>query len=100
MASHELPAIVNFDNLPELRSAGEAYIDGIDAPVFDLARLTVASSAVVALMVAWFRYAHAHGKVVSFVNVPEGVMNIVEVSELTELLPIEASATAHIGGAA
>lgn len=97
MAGHELPAVVNFDNLPEQREAGEAYIDGCDEPVFDLGRLSIASSAVVALMVAWFRYGHTRGKVLRFVNVPEGVMNIVEVSELTELLPIEASAAASVG---
>lgn len=98
MASHELPALVSFDNLVEERSRGEVYIDGSSAPSFDLGRLSGASSAVVALMVAWFRYAHARGKVVSFVNVPDGVMNIVEVSELTEVLPIEAPADATAGG--
>jgi len=97
-ASHELPPIVNFDNLVEQRRAGESCIDGSESAVFDFGRLVVASSAVMALMVAWFRYAHARGKVINFVNVPEGVMNIVEVSELTALLPIEASATATVGG--
>ncbi|HEY5646336.1 MAG TPA: STAS domain-containing protein [Pseudomonadales bacterium] len=97
MAGHELPEAVNFDNLPELRRAGEAYIDSAAAPVFDLHRLTSASSAVVALMLAWFRYSHGRGKVVSFVNVPEGVMNIVEVSELTKLLPIETAGRSVAG---
>ncbi len=97
MTRHELPAVVNFDNLVELRHAGEAYVDDNDTPVFDFHRLASASSAVMALMVAWFRYAHAHGKVISFVNVPEGVMNIVEVSELTDLLPIEVSEDAAVG---
>jgi len=99
VAGYELPVVVNFDNLVEQRGAGEAYIDGSEQAVFDLGRLSGASSAVVALMVAWFRYAHAHGKVLSFVNVPEGVMNIVEVSELTDLLPIEAAVTGAGDGA-
>ena len=98
MTSHALPAIVNFDNLARIRAEGEAFIDATDAPVFDLGRLSGGSSAVVALMVAWFRYAHARGKVISFVNVPEGVMNIVEVSELTDFLPIESSESATVGG--
>lgn len=97
MATHELPALVSFDNLVEERGRGEAYIDGSEEPSFDLGRLSGGSSAVVALMVAWFRYAHTRGKVVSFVNVPEGVMNIVEVAELTEVLPIEASADPTVG---
>lgn len=98
MASHVLPSKVNFENLVEQRRAGEHYIDSTDVPVFDLNQLAGASSAVMALMVAWYRYAHARGKTTSFVNVPEGVMNIVEVSELTEVLPIEASAEATVRG--
>ena len=96
VARHVLPPHVSFDNLVEQRRAGETYIDTTESPVFDLHQLAGASSAVMALMVAWYRYAHAHGKVLSFVNVPEGVMNIVEVSELTDLLPIEASADATL----
>lgn len=98
MPDHQLPPVVNFDNLPAVRAEGESYIDATAHPVFDLQQLTSSSSAVVALMVAWFRYAHTHGKVIGFVNVPEGVMNIVEVSELTDLLPIEASEPATVGG--
>ena len=95
---HELPPIVNFDNLVDERLEGESCIDGSESVLFDFGRLAGASSAVMALMVAWFRYAHARGKVINFVNVPEGVMNIVEVSELTEVLPIEASAEATVDG--
>ena len=58
--------------------------------VVDLAELAGASSAVVALLIAWFRYGHAHGKVVRFLHVPTSIMNIIEVSELAEVLPISA----------
>ena len=55
---------------------------------FDLAGLENASSAAVALLIAWFRYGHAHGKVVRFLRVPAAIMNIIEVSNLAEVLPI------------
>lgn len=92
MTAHFLPDVVDFDNLVAVRSDGEAYIDATEIPLFDLARLTSASSVVVALLVAWFRYGHARGKVVTFTHVPPEVMNIIEVSELDEVLPVEVAA--------
>lgn len=87
-----LPEHVDFENLMAVRATGEEYIDQNDEPVLDLSGLATSSSAVVALLVGWFRYAHTRGKVVRFTNVPAGVMNIIEVSDLTDLLPIGAGA--------
>ena len=87
--AYELPAVVDFPNLVEVREAGKAHIDAAENADFDLSGLTEANSAVVALLIAWFRYAHARGKVVRFLRVPVAVMNIIEVSDLTEVLPIE-----------
>jgi ABC-type transporter Mla MlaB component len=101
--AYELPAVVDFPNLVEVREAGKTHIDGSDPAEFDLSGLTEANSAVVALLIAWFRYAHARGKVVRFLQVPPGVMNIIEVSDLTEVLPIadpEARAEVPAGSAA
>ena len=83
-----LPAVVDFANLVEVREQGRAHIDGAELAEFDLAGLAGASSAVVALLIGWFRYAHARGKVVRFLRVPAAIMNIIEVSDLTEVLPI------------
>lgn len=93
--AYQLPAEVNFTNLMAVREAGERYIDaaddGADGVEFDLSGLADGSSAVVALLVAWFRYGHAHGKVVRYLHVPASIMNIIEVSELAEVLPIVAA---------
>ena len=83
-----LPADVNFANLVDVREQGKAHIDGEEVAEFDLAGLAGASSAVVALLIAWFRYGHARGKVVRFLRVPAAIMNIIEVSDLTDVLPI------------
>jgi ABC-type transporter Mla MlaB component len=80
---------VDFDNLVEIRAAGERHIDASSEPVFDLSGLKQSSSVAVALLVAWFRYAHVHGKVVTFVGVPTELMNIIEVSDLEEVLPVQ-----------
>lgn len=79
---------MSFDNLLTVRSEGEAHIDRSQVTDIDLGGLTSASSAVVALLIGWFRYAHARGKVVRFLHVPVAIMNIIDVSELGEVLPI------------
>ena len=89
--AYELPAEVNFANLVSVREQGKQHIDAAEPAEFDLAGLASASSAVVALLIAWFRYGHARGKVVRFLRVPAAIMNIIEVSDLTEVLPVEAA---------
>ncbi len=83
------PASVGFDGLIALRELGDAYIDAEAEPSFDLSGLAEASSAAVAVLIAWFRYAHARGKVVHFFSVPPALMNIIEVSGLRQALPVE-----------
>lgn len=90
MAVFSLPAEVNFANLMAVRVEGESHIDQTDPAEFDLSLLANGSSAVVALLIGWFRYAHAHGKVVRFLGVPVTIMNIIEVSDLGAVLPVAA----------
>ena len=94
--AYELPAEVNFANLVHLREQGKQHIDGVDVAEFDLSGLQGAGSAVVALLIAWFRYGHAHGKVVRFLHVPAAIMNIIEVSNLAEVLPVAAADAAKM----
>lgn len=72
-----------------VRGYGERHIEACEQPVFDLSGLANSSSAAVALLVAWFRYAHVRGKVVTFEQVPMELMNIIEVTELSEVLPVQ-----------
>jgi ABC-type transporter Mla MlaB component len=106
----ELPSTVNFDSLREVRAAGERYIDqkmdqqtnqqigqqtdslsdqNGDAMVFDLSPLQECNSAAVALLMAWVRYAHAQGKTVVYVGAPADLLNIIEVTGLSQTLPIQ-----------
>ena len=90
MRAYRLPAVVDLDNLMSILAEGETCIDEQHEPVFDLADLKSASFAVLAVLVGWFRYAHGRGKVVRFIHVSPRLMNIVDVAELRDLLPIEA----------
>jgi ABC-type transporter Mla MlaB component len=96
--SYQLSTEVTYANLVAIREAGKSHIDATEEQTgvaeFDLAGLKDASSAVVALLIAWFRYGHAHGKVVRFLQVPAAIMNIIEVSDLASVLPIVAAGEA------
>ena len=74
----------------EYSRSGNPSRESLEATI---AGLENASSAVVALLIAWFRYGHAHGKVVRFLRVPAAIMNIIEVSNLSEVLPIAGADT-------
>jgi len=92
VTAFEIHGQVDFDNLMAVRVEGEQHIEVSEAPVFDFSALENSSSAVVALLVAWYRYAHVRGKVVEFTHVPVEVMNIIEVTELSEVLPLNETA--------
>lgn len=81
---------VTFDNLAVLRGDGERFIrEAPTVPVFSLAGLEGGDSAAVALLMAWFRLARHLGKEVVFVDVPDNLRNIIEVSGLAEVLPVQ-----------
>jgi ABC-type transporter Mla MlaB component len=89
VAPFELPERVDFENMVAVRSAGERHIEDVTEPSFDLSGLKESNSVAVAVLVAWFRYAHARGKVVEFTHAPAELMNIIEVTELSDVLPVE-----------
>ena len=91
VAAFQLPCAVHFDNLGELRQAGESYLDDqAENAVFDLSPLEDCNSAAVALLMAWLRYAHAHGVSVVYAHAPVDLVNIIEVVGLTGTLPVQA----------
>lgn len=92
---HRVAGAVTFDNLMALRHAGEAVIDAADGPVeMQLGELDGGSSAAVALLMAWLRAAARRQIDLSFVDVPPKVRKIVELSGMTEVLPLRPASTA------
>jgi ABC-type transporter Mla MlaB component len=86
-----LPEAVNFDNLAALRRQAELKIDELSAVrtlEIGFGNLSHSGSPAVALMIALFRYAHVAEKTVSFVDVPADILNIIEVSDLSDVLPL------------
>lgn len=82
---------VNFDNLAALREAAERQIEALAEHETLQVRFTStqhSGSAAVALMIAIYRRGHVAGRAVEFVDVPEDVINIIEVSGLSDILPV------------
>lgn len=89
MSPMALPRAVDFDNFRDERARGEAYVDeGGECVEFDLSGLEECNSLAIALLMAWFRYAHARGKSVVYAGAPTGLQDILEVSGLHGVLPL------------
>lgn len=85
-----LPPQITFANIVPLRNDGERFIqDDLETPIFSLADLEVSNSTAVALLLGWFRRAHRLGKAVVFTDIPEDLLNIIRVSGLSEVLPLQ-----------
>jgi len=81
---------VNFANFVGIRALGEAHIDAHEHSVFALDGVRDANSALVALLLAWFRHAHRENREIRFTGATEGLRNLLELTELDELLRVEA----------
>ncbi len=94
LVDYPVSEAVNFDNLAALRKAAEQQIDTLAENQALQVRFTSSQhsgSATVALMIAIYRRGHVSGRTVSFVDVPDDVVNIIEVSGLREVLPLAGS---------
>ena len=87
-ASFQMPERVKFATLRDIRAAGERHIDSARHSTFDLTGLKDCNSAAVALLLAWYRYAHHKSCEVIFVGAPDSLQNLIEVTELDEILPM------------
>ncbi len=83
---------VGFDNLAEVREAGETRIRGFEGECieFDCSGLEEASSVAVALLIAWQRAARAIGKSVVFRGASASLRNIAAFSGLSDILALDA----------
>ena len=84
----ELSGELGFNNVTELELQGRQLVDrAASSPVtVDLAGVTAVSSAGLALLISWLRYARQQGAALSFVSVPENLLGLARVSGLDHLL--------------
>jgi phospholipid transport system transporter-binding protein len=77
---------LSFKNVPELILMSQDYFNNSDGLDVDLADVSRADSAGVALLIEWQRLAQMQKKSISFFNVPSQMMAIARLSGVDELL--------------
>jgi phospholipid transport system transporter-binding protein len=83
--------------MARIRAEGAAAIAaGGDTVMVDLSGLEQGNSVAVALLMAWLRAAARDGKSLSFTGAPAELTNIIELSGMTDVLPLHDSAPAQI----
>ncbi|MOA57575.1 putative anti-sigma factor antagonist [compost metagenome] len=84
--------MLDYSTGPQLREAGRQLIQAASgtALVLDCSAVEKTSSVGLALLLAFMRDAAAAGKSVTVRGMPEDMRQIAEVSEMTEVLPLEA----------
>ena len=96
-AAYRVNGRVTFANLMHIREEGEAAIaEAGDPVVIDFTGLENGNSAAVALLMAWLRAADDLGKSIEFVAAPTELENIVELSGMTDVLPMRSRAVAPV----
>jgi phospholipid transport system transporter-binding protein len=78
---------LTFDSVPVLYRTSEAWFTGHEELCIDLAGVTRADSAGLALLIEWLRRARAANCALQFVHVPEQLRTLVRVNGLQDVIP-------------
>jgi len=91
---YRLRGELSFANAAALERTGRVMFDDAAGQlVVDLAAVTRADSAGLALLIEWLREARAAGKRITFSHIPEQMLAIARVSSLEQLLPLATEET-------
>ncbi len=77
---------LDFDSVTPLLAVGSEAIEQGRATVVDLAGVTAADSAGLALLIEWLSVAKAAGRALRYENMPSQVHQLARLSEVEELL--------------
>lgn len=96
-ADYRLTGAVTFDSMARIRAEGAAAIAAAGKRVLvDLSGLERGNSVAVALLMAWLRAAQHEDKSLVFAGAPAELTNIIELSGMTDVLPLQDAAPAQI----
>jgi len=82
----ELSGEIGFNDAARLLAEGDAAFASLESVEVDLARITRADSAGLALLIEWSLAARAAGRAVRYSNVPPAVASLAGISDVAELL--------------
>jgi phospholipid transport system transporter-binding protein len=85
--SYRVQGPVTMTTVPALLQEADSKFDGNELRV-DLAGVTEADSAAVALLLAWTRAALHGGKHIGFENVSQNLKTLIQLYEVADLLPV------------
>ncbi len=81
---------LDFDTVLLLEQQGNDFLQqSSDVCTIDLSAVTYSGSVGLALLLAWYRRARAMGKDIRFIRLPEKMMNLMKVSALDEVMPVQ-----------
>jgi len=85
-----LKGVLNMQTVPALEREAQSLLDGVEGEVcIDFSGVKHADSSGLALLIELQRLARRLGSTVSFVHLPEQLLQIARVSELQDILPIK-----------
>lgn len=79
--------VLDFDTVGPLLAAGSPAILAGRATVIDLAGVSAADSAGLALLIEWLSVARGAGRELRYENLPQQLQQLARLSEVEELLP-------------
>lgn len=82
----ELSGEVGFDDAARLLAEGDAAFASLESVEVDLAGITRADSAGLALLIEWLLAARGAGKMLRYRNIPPAVVSLAGISDVAELL--------------
>ncbi|MEI7842911.1 MAG: STAS domain-containing protein [Gallionellaceae bacterium] len=82
---------LTLETSPALFAQGLPVKDGLTDIVIDLAKVEGVDSSAISLMLAWLRAAQAKQLKLSFVNVPENLISLANLYDVTETLSLPAN---------
>jgi phospholipid transport system transporter-binding protein len=82
----ELTGTIGFADAARLLAEGDAAFATLESVEVDLARITRADSAGLALLIEWLLAARAAGKLLRYSNLPPAVVSLAGISDVAELL--------------
>jgi phospholipid transport system transporter-binding protein len=86
--------VLDFASVGALETASRPLLAAAPDAVVDLAGVERANSAALVLLIEWLAQAQRTNRRIRFAGLPRSVLEIAEVSNVTRLLPVEASAGA------
>jgi phospholipid transport system transporter-binding protein len=83
---HAVSGPLTFDSVPAIYAASRAWFAGKDGMTIDLAQVSTADSAGLALLIEWLRSARKTGAALRFSNIPSQMQELIRVNGLQDTL--------------